>query len=684
MLISCCPFVLGRQVLFGQDYKDECVPPLTLIRKSFKDGGVFPRWNPTQFAGRPILGSGHGSNYYPPMWWALAIPPEIAIGHLVLLHLVLAASGMYRLTRSFGCSRPGGVIAGLAYSLGCGSLSRVYAGHLYFVFAHGLAPWLYYSIVRLYAKPTPPHIVSVALWVCSLALGGAPQLAYPIMLVAGAIVGLQTWEAMRNGRIWLLPTAMVVLAGLAGAALASIELLPALEATRFSTRSGGTASRQGLHDWSLLSPEDLISWITPYFPWSASAQEWMHSRYSHEKSLHVGVLPLLVSVASLSNGKRPAAWFFVGLVVTGLVLAMGVFHRWAEVIPGYGYFRIPARLAWLPVLAVPVLAAFGWDAFADSADGKVRRRNLLTIAGIAILGLLFLGIRFRAWQETLVYMGLSLCTLAAWFGRRAAWGNAAAVFLIGAEGCVYALGLVRTAPPQEYFREPWYASHIGAERTEYRVLDLTRIDQQPVLAGFRLMKGYGHPILRSTSDLYSLAWEGGSPPSFESIGPGGRIQEPEVLRLLNVRWIVAPAWMDFPGWVEMGRAGNDRLLEDPSARAVCTLEHGRGTVRALRPDMNSIIVDVALDSPDDVIISEAWMPGWHAWSSGRRLQVDQEADALLRVGLPAGNHSVLLTYDPPVWHLGMWVSGVTAGLLGLLIILPSILTHFRSERPLPS
>jgi uncharacterized membrane protein len=136
------PFI-GRN-LYGQDFEAWFRPHAVFVRESWSKHGEFPRWNPRQYAGVPFLGNGVANLYYPGNWLFLVFSPERAFETLALLHLLLAAFGMYRLGRYLGMGRPAATLAALAYSLSFSLILRIHAGHIPFLITQSHAPLLLY------------------------------------------------------------------------------------------------------------------------------------------------------------------------------------------------------------------------------------------------------------------------------------------------------------------------------------------------------------------------------------------------------------------------------------------------------------------------------------------------------------------------------------------------------------
>ncbi len=152
-----------------------------------------------------------------------------------------------------------------------------------------------------------------------------------------------------------------------GFLLAAVQLLPTLELSGLSIRSGGLAWREAVS--FSLQPRGLLLTLLP------SVDENLAARFATpafgEYVAYVGVAGLLLAllgVAAWRNaaGRRPAAspWGLASaLALVGLFLALGAFnplyYLLVQLVPGFDLFRAPARWMLLYTLGVSLLAGCG-------------------------------------------------------------------------------------------------------------------------------------------------------------------------------------------------------------------------------------------------------------------------------------------------------------------------------------
>ncbi|MBI3955744.1 hypothetical protein HY339_00655 [Candidatus Gottesmanbacteria bacterium] len=68
---------------------------------SFLKEGIWPWWNPYNFAGVPFMANPIVNIWYPPTWLFVFLPLNIAYSWHIALHILWAMMGMHRLISNF-------------------------------------------------------------------------------------------------------------------------------------------------------------------------------------------------------------------------------------------------------------------------------------------------------------------------------------------------------------------------------------------------------------------------------------------------------------------------------------------------------------------------------------------------------------------------------------------------------
>lgn len=88
-----------------------------------------------------------------------------------------------------------------------------------------------------------------------------------------------------------------------------------------------------------------------------------------------------------------------------------------------------------------------------------------------------------------------------------------------------------------------------------------------------------------------------------------------------------------------------------------------GRMNSIRHDWNRIWLDVTADQPALVMLNEAWYPGWKATVDGTPQEILKADGVFQGLWVESGNHKIELTYDPPLFKLGLCGAGATTLLL---------------------
>jgi hypothetical protein len=672
VLLFAAPYLFSGRCVSGGDFAAYERIHAVRNRDALRRDGAPLLWAPYAFAGAPEYARFQGGEpwLYPPNALFLALPPDEAYEILFTLHILLAAAGMYGLARRHGLPRDAAVLAGLAYALGFMTTARLAAGHYGPFVTLAQAPLLLRLMIDLLRRPGRRRIASLAGAVALALASGQPGYLYHLALLG---LALAAGRLGAGGAPWRRPAAALGAATALGVLLAAAFLLPAFETAFHSTRppGGSVYGDVPVPRHHAFAPQNAVGFFIPFFSGTSEAAQRMSRDYWHEKSVYIGLLPLLCAAVALVRPRRPHALLLATAAAVALLDAMArdvpVHALLIRILPGYGAFRVPGRVVWITVLCLCLLAGMGWDALRRARiPGKALAAGvaavLLPVAAVAAF-------RLGAGAEAVALLAFGAASLGvvALLRRRPAAAPAAAAALVAANLLVVGLPRQPTADPATVAAPPWYEARIGPERADYRVLDLTSTDLGPAAAGFRLLRGYGYPVPAGTAAYYARAWESPPPFSPDSLGTSDALRDPGVLDRLNVRWIVARHPLA-PGWRELARNGDAALYESPTAFPAAFLAGGGSAT--LERSANRLRIRCEAAQATRLVVSESWMPGWTARSAGRELPLTRFEGALLETEVPAGRSEVEFVYAPASLRAGAWLSAATLAGLLLLALVP--------------
>ncbi|MCA9877160.1 MAG: YfhO family protein [Thermomicrobiales bacterium] len=98
------------------------------------------------------------------------------------------------------------------------------------------------------------------------------------------------------------------------------------------------------------------------------------------------------------------------------------------------------------------------------------------------------------------------------------------------------------------------------------------------------------------------------------------------------------------------------LLEGP-VPPVAPATGDSDVARVTRVDADGLTLSTTSTADSVLVISEVYANGWRAWVDGAETPVLPAFHTLQGIALPAGDHEVVLRYDPLSLRVGLWLSG---------------------------
>ena len=291
----------------------------------------------------------------------------------ILGHVVLAALAMYHFGRYLTGSAVGGFLAGLIFAFNWHNQWQTCHPVLVSIWP---LPWAALFLLQAIERHSYRRALVAAFFVLLASLNSTL-----ILILAALWLGFILLLALVTGRLTRAALPVLIVFGLAGAALAALPLLPLL---REALLGGNTTFVIG--DFYSL-PTDALAVIQPHWVGTLG------------RSLHFGVGGLLLLGAALLHLRRSWPWFL--LLVLTYLFAIGpqpmVGGETVDVTLPWSYavrplLRHTYRLNVILSGALAVLAAYGWVALAARASRVPRpgsRRYLQGALALLLGALIF-------------------------------------------------------------------------------------------------------------------------------------------------------------------------------------------------------------------------------------------------------------------------------------------------------
>lgn len=674
--------------------------------------GNLPLWNPGMFSGYPFLANFTSALFYPLHVIYLVLPLAAALNVEIALHSWLLGVFMYAWARNRGLRRAAAFFSAvLALSSGV-FVAHLRVGHLSMIDAWAWAPLIFLAADRLLDEDSPsiqtvqngipkdppaaasahgmlPWLLLGILAVTMQILAGHPQCVYYTAFTLAVYCALRLcFTANRTRKL-----AALALMGIAPVPLTAVQLFPGLAVASECTRAGG-ANLSFAASFSF-PRENAMRLVAPDFFGSAfnAGMDWMGRSFDHESACYVGVTAIVLALVGLVCATGRQRWLYAAVALLTALLALGaytpVFRLAYEVVPGFAYFRAPARMlffttlfgallagmgvqcllertkpnAWISVAALAIPAFFALAGMWLARHSEVDLSRLIRPVSAGILLALFLGFRARKRPAVRAVILLGLLELALY-----AHGNRSLLSIASVE-------------------DPAVAGFVAQHPGDYRVLDSPALYvERQARPGIPNMWGSDPIMLDRYAQLVAAA---GFPIDLASQDVLPKLDR-RIANLLRCRFYIQGD-PDAPDIVALGEPyprfyfvreyqvlPKDRilpaladprfdprtavLLERPPAPKPGIAAHAgpADEVTVLDASTGHVTLDVRLDSPAILVNTDAYSAGWRITPLVAGPQANYEVlpafHGLRAIPLGAGHHRIRLEYAPAAFTVGVWVS----------------------------
>ncbi|HWE38535.1 MAG TPA: hypothetical protein VG406_18335 [Isosphaeraceae bacterium] len=354
--------------------------------------GRLPLWNDLWGYGFPGVGESQMGAFYPPhVLLYRMFPVELAYTVSLVAHTIWGALGAYWLARKVGASPWGASLGAWAWS-GSGFF-LIHLAHQWGYTTACWMPWAWglgWATLRGERRGRSAWLLAAVLALQTLP--GHFQIAFQTqvgLVVLGICHGFEGRADRRRGLLALLAALAAVLP------LAAMQLWPTARLARLA---------EDQRDFEYLSgfaatPFHLIGYVAPGLfhrsqLWRPVAWDPFHTS-PEEYLAYLGLVPIFLAVVAILHGRRrdPATRALTALAVVATLLSLGPYlpgFAWLIRLPGFSFFRSPARWSVASGLALAMLAAKGLDAIAiRPRPGRALARFVGLAIGVilAVLGL---------------------------------------------------------------------------------------------------------------------------------------------------------------------------------------------------------------------------------------------------------------------------------------------------------
>jgi len=681
--------LLLRGFLVHSDICYHSEPLKALLHESLRAGRL-PLWSPYLMMGYPVAAEGQIGAFYPvALLISWVLPSPGAINYLAAFHLLLAGIGMFLLARRLGVSPFGAWLAAVVFSFSGYLFAHIH--HVSLICASAWVPLILLFVERAWQADPIRNGVLAALALAACALSGHPQTLFFSLLM---VIFWTLWRALARRRLPEVQAARRAIAILAtvfglGLGIAAVQLLLTADLS-IATPHSGTSGLAYVTAFSLV-PKHLFGLLSPNWQGTPAFDTYGGLRYYWEYVLYIGLVPLALAAV---GGATRRGWALAGLAACSLALALArgnPLYQVLQFIPGFSYFRVPARHIFVFTFAASLLSAYGWETVAGWRWLRTSRLVLVVGAAVAALSV-----------ADLISFDRTLAPLAT---QRVYRAIGPAARMLSADRDWHRTFI---HPPIEVDADwlppgGWAANPDGwAEARALLPLDV------PQCYGIRLLTGY-------------MAF---SPPESELFYQSAFVmavqdRDPSLLSLVGTRYLAVPPHLEFPQ-LSRRAAGDFVVYHNPDAfprafavgevlhaddrveahlRTVGLARAGRlremavveGWLGDFRPSGGAAALSIEEVRPERVrvraqsrgdvllVLNERWDPGWRVEVDGRRSPLVIVDTILMGAALPAGEHTVEFYYRPRGLVVGRAVSLLALMAAAFLLLAPRTVSRLLAK-----
>lgn len=342
--------------------------------------GQLPLWNPYNGLGMPLTFNWQSAPFSVPSIAGYLVPMRYAYDTAMLVTLVIAGTGTYVLGRVLHLCTLACIAAATMFELSGPLVGWIGWPHASVM---AWAGWVFAAALMVVGGRHRARDVAFLALVLALSLyAGQPEIAIILALSLAVFLGVLLVMQGVQSKPVLRPIVDLLLAAIAGTALAAPLVLPAAQVTALSVRN--TIGRG-----QALPARDLMHVISQGFnglPF-AGDQVFSDPMFFSEAAAYVGVIAVVLAVLAVAvRWRNPAV---AALAAVAVVMAAIVFvppvASLMNSLPGIG--KVLWQRTLLPMaFAIAVLAGVGTDALVRGAEVQAVRRWLgLGFAVAAVL-----------------------------------------------------------------------------------------------------------------------------------------------------------------------------------------------------------------------------------------------------------------------------------------------------------
>jgi uncharacterized membrane protein YfhO len=384
-IIFCCLVFFARGIFINRmsilwDTANQFFPKLWYTVSVWRRG-LLPLWNPFLFNGFPTFADPQSQTFYP-FTFAMAFLTGISARMVYLQlvsHYMLAGIFMYLFAGFYVKDVGGRVIASLIYMFNGFMINHF--EHLTMINSVVWLPLILFFLEKGWRSGNILFFAPAGLCIAFLIFAGHPQSMLYIFSVAGLFALFRCFFNNEGRPFSFFPIAILIASLAFGILLAAVQLVPTVEFSALSNRSGSLPYQSAAAAGQLSLPQLLTFFLPDYFggvrgPYVGSGD------IAHSSIYCCVVFIALIPFSSIR--RRRKALFFVVMALVALLFSMGdhgfLFKVFFDIVPGFNLFRAPVQARFVFVFFAGLLTGIGMEHVAEREFLKSRIRYVYWVS----------------------------------------------------------------------------------------------------------------------------------------------------------------------------------------------------------------------------------------------------------------------------------------------------------------
>ncbi|HEX5126651.1 MAG TPA: YfhO family protein [Rhodocyclaceae bacterium] len=393
-------FLLFQKVFYYFDFEVQWIPFHQFVHAAWKSGQS-ALWDPFIMLGFPQHAEGQVGVFYPInllLHWLPNQPYTIALS--IYIHVVLGLISTYLLARACQLRRLASVHAAICFAFSGFIFAQLTNYNISLVAVY--LPLKLLFITYYFDRRGTQHLLYFALVTASELLVSHANMSFITSTAAGLYFLLC---ALAKREHFTRDVGLFGLSYFLALSIAAIQLLPTFELLTQSDRSAGI-SYDMVTSYSLSFSE----YLTAFFPlmFGSSSTAFTSGSSFEEKYFFVGSVGMLLALFGVAALVKRRDNKFIAIIallgVVGLILSLGGNNPFFDLyrllihVPGFNFFRAPARWSLVLTLAAAILSGYGLQILLENFQCGKTLKALAWLIALAICAPLM--VYALGWKDT--------------------------------------------------------------------------------------------------------------------------------------------------------------------------------------------------------------------------------------------------------------------------------------------